>query len=263
MEAVTETPVVETPAETVVETPAEPTPTSPLLGGKEPEKEFTWEALPEKFHVKGEDGTLDKDKTAANLAKSYTEIEKRASRGGEVRPKTAAEYVVNVPEAMKEAITASDPGVMAFLGKAHQAGYTQKQIDLAISTYAELAPSLVKGASALEGDAAVADLRTVWKTPEEFETNLSHAERAISQIGGPELVAATMNRPVLIRAFAAIGAQMREDTPPATLAPAASVDVNTLMSHEAYSNPKHPEHAAISAKVNKFFASQPGADVPV
>ena len=55
-------------------------------------------AIPEKYQVKKEDGSLDIEASSLKLAEAYGHLEKRMG-SGDVPPKTAADYQIAVPEA--------------------------------------------------------------------------------------------------------------------------------------------------------------------
>jgi hypothetical protein len=69
--------------------------------------------------------------------------------------------------------------------------------------------------------------------------------------------------PVFAQVVAFYGAQMREDRPPTNAAPSVQPgDVQTLMASEAYRNPKHVDHARVSAQVQAAYKRMHG-DNPV
>lgn len=234
----------------------------PGAGGADP-----WAWVPEKFQVKGADGALDHAASALKVEEHRKHLEQRLGTG-DIRPKTADEYTITPPEALKD-FPLDDPGMKDFKAKAHEAGLTQKQLDLVMGKYFELAPQLVAGAQQLDQQTATAELQKVWSTPEAFTQNAQAAFRAVSQFGGDlvqKLDQKFGNDPDFIQFAARVGAQLREDSPPGGIPGGSAVgaaDVKALMSSEAYSNPRHPEHQAVTAKVNSWYARQPGASQPL
>lgn len=225
-----------------------------------------WTTVPEKYQVKKEDGTLDQPASLAKLQAAHAALEQKLG-SGEGRPYRAVDYKVNVPAEFADVITADDPGIAAFKKAAHEAGYSQKQFDLAVSKYLEMAPALVGGAAALDQAAATSKLEPIWGTGDTFKANATHAWRAVQQIGGADLKDALQrelgNNPTFLQFAARVGAQLGEDTTPGTTAPAAGADIIALQSSKAYRDANDPQHAAVSAQVRAWYARQPGASDPI
>lgn len=225
-----------------------------------------WSTLPAKFVARGADGQLDRDASIARLLKSHGELESRFGRaGGSVAvPETAEGYAVKVPESLTGAFDpATDAGFKEFAQQAHAAGFSDAQMQLVVDAYGKIAPQLVGGAVALDGDAAEAALRQTWKTDQDFAANMSLAERAVRELGeglGEPLMRAVRDNVPVIQLLARVGAQLGEDTPPAGMAGKAGMSAEQLMAHPAYSDAKHPEHGGITARVRAAFAARPGAD---
>lgn len=215
--------------------------------------------LPEKFQVKAGD-KLD---AAASLAKALEHrdhLEKRLG-AGDLPPKSEAEYAFQPPEEFKD-FTFKEDRLNAFKKEALANGITGKQFEFMMGAYLKAVPDLMEGAAAMSAAEARAELGKVWTTPEQMQTGLADAQRALRGLPA-DLQEATRQYgtdPAFLRAMAHMGAQMREDRPPAsTSAPtAAAADIQTLMKHPAYTDPKHPEHATVSAKVRDFYAKAHG-----
>ena len=219
--------------------------------------------IPEKYQVKLEDGTIDQDASVAKLAEAYAHAEKRIG-SGDLPPKAATEYEVKVPEALAGVWdTGADTLLDAFKDKAFAAGMTQAQFDLVIDQYGQIAPGLVAGNAQLSAEESVAALREAWKTPDEFNANVASADRAVKAYGGED--AETIFRlcqrdPVLTQVFARIGKEVDEDH---SLEPGQQLGGDTieaLLASDAYKNSKDPAHAAVSAKVSAYYASQAAKD---
>ncbi|NUZ07653.1 hypothetical protein [Piscinibacter koreensis] len=223
-------------------------------------------AIPSKYRVKAADGSVDRDASMAKLAEGYRALESRmGSASG--RPAAPDDYVIDVPEELAGAFDPAAPEFKAFQAEAHEMGFSQKQLDFVMGKYFQEAPRLVAGAQAADAHAAEATLRSVWPTEGAFDTNLQNAERAVAQFGadlGESVVRDLQNKPAVIQLLARIGAQLREDAPPqGDLGSRGNPGINELLAHPAYSNPRHPEHDAISARVNAYYASQPDASKPI
>lgn len=216
--------------------------------------------IPEKYQVKKEDGTLDIEASSLKLAEAYGHLEKRFG-SGDLPPKAATEYQISVPEVMKDQWNPSeDPKLQDFLGKAHAAGLTQKQMDLVMSSYFETAQEIITGNRQLSADECVAELKQEWKTDDQFKAEVGKAFKAAQAYGDKDAQAIINdygNDPRIIRLLSRIGGELGEDTPPGTGdAMPAGQTVEGLMLSDAYTNPKHPDHARISAQVQGFFAKQ-------
>lgn len=217
--------------------------------------------IQEKFLIKKEDGTVDWEKSAQKQAQSYEALEKRIG-SNDAPPKSAEDYVINVPDNLKEALGddfKEDPMLQGFLKDAHAAGMSQKQVDLAVGKYLEAIPALAGEVQKLSADDCTAELKQEWKTDAEFKSGVESAKRAaIGYFGNDaeQIIQKYGNDPALIRGLAKIGKEMGEDNsvnPESALGGSQTVD--ELMASEAYSNPKHADHAKVSKQVSNYFAA--------
>lgn len=217
--------------------------------------------IPEKYRVSGDDGQVDLGASSRRLAEAHASLESRLG-SGDIRPKAVEEYSINVPEALKDAFDpAQDEGMQAFLKDAHAAGLTQKQLDLVMGRYFDLAPKLVEGAAVADMTTAQQALSEAWGSPEATQQNLQHAYAAtatLAERAGIELdgimTGPLGNNPEFIRLMAALGPEMQEDRgQSAAELGAAQGDVQSLMASEAYSNPKHPDHGKTHAAVRRHY----------
>lgn len=215
----------------------------------------------EKYLVKNEDGSVNWEASAQKQAEGYNQLAKRMG-SGDAPPKSADEYVVNVPDDLKDALgdLKTDPLMQDFLKDAHAAGMSQKQVDVAIGKYLAAIPQLAGGVQQLNAEDCVADLKKGWKTEAEYTAGVSNAYKAAQGFFGDDaehIINTYGNDPKLIRGLAKMGAEMGEDkslSPTDTLPNGTSID--ELMAHPAYSDPKHAEHARVSKQVQSYFASQ-------
>lgn len=217
-------------------------------------------SIPEKYQVKKADGSLDVEASSLKLAEAYGNLEKRIGTG-DLPPKTAEEYTIAVPDAVKDVWDPkADPLFGEFTKEAHAAGLTQKQMDLVMGKYFELAPQLVEGGQQLTAEACVADLKQEWKTDEQYKAEVGKAYKAAQAFGDKDAEAIVKdygNDPRIIRLLARVGAELGEDrsiNPGGTLPAGQSVE--SLMMSEAYTNPKHADHARVSAQVQAYFDNQ-------
>jgi len=223
--------------------------------------------IPEKFRVNKEDGSFDLEASSRKLAESYGNLEKHRGTD-EVRPATAEEYQVQVPDALKDMFDPkNDAGTKEFLAKAHEAGFTQKQIDLAMSTWFDMAPKLLQGSAALDQTQATETLKKAWTNDGDFNRNVANAFRATAAaveragLSMDEVEKAGLgNNPTFLRLMSALGHEFQEDSTPGTFEMRATPqdDVETMMRSEAYTDPHHKDHARVSAAVRGFFERKHG-----
>ena len=239
-----------------------------LAAGAAGAGENTTDYIPEKYRVNKDDGTFDLEASSRKLAEAYGHAEKRIG-SGDVPPKTAEDYAVTVPDAFKESWKPEeDPKFQDFRTKAFESGMTQKQLDLVMSQYFEMAPGLVAGAMALDSNAATAELQKTWSTEADFKKNVSNAytgTAAIAQKAGLNIddvmsPAGLGNNVMFLKLMAAIGPEFTEDRVPGGESKFAQEDIDSLMMSDAYKNPKHPEHAKTSAKVKAYFERKHGTE---
>jgi hypothetical protein len=213
-------------------------------------------AIPEKYQVKKADGTIDTEASSLKLAEAYTSLEKRLG-SGDLPPKAVEDYKITVPPELAETWKPSeDPLLQGFLKDAHAAGMNQKQIDVVMAKYMEMAPELVNASRALDADACVTELRAEWKSEPEYKKGVGDAYKAAVGYFGKDadgIIQQYGNDPRVIRGLAAIGKEMGEDRPGNFNAPSSQGDIDSLLVSPAYNDSKHPEHAKVSAQVKQHF----------
>jgi hypothetical protein len=249
-------------------TPSVVTPASPdsiLANGASDVQTTTSDFIPEKLRVLKEDGSFDLEASSRKVAEAYGNLEKRFG-AGDVPPKEASEYKVTVPDAFKEAFDpATDEGMQDFLGKAHAAGMTQAQIDLVMDRYFDMAPKLVAGAQQYDAAAATAELQKTWATDADFKRNVKNAytgANAAAQKAGLDINTIMSgplgNNPTFLRMMAALGPEFMEDAGAGNQQMIKEDDINALMASEAYTNPRHADHAKVSKKIATYFERKYG-----
>ncbi|MEM5429394.1 hypothetical protein [Cupriavidus oxalaticus] len=222
------------------------------------------EFIPEKFRVTKDDGTLDLESSSRKMAETYGQLERRLGTA-DAPPKSAEEYAVTVPDTLKDAFDPkTDEGFKSFAGKMHGLGLSQKQMDAVMESYFEMAPKLVGGAAALDEQSARADLEKTWGTGKAFDDQVklsykgaaaiaSKAGLNIDDLMRPDRLG---NNTDFLRLMAAIAPEFAEDTSPGGGGidmPTSQEEVDKLMTSEAYTNAKHPEHAKVSKQVQAYF----------
>ncbi|WP_213768998.1 hypothetical protein [Caballeronia sp. dw_19] len=242
---------------------------SALAAGSTAATGTTPDFIPEKYRVTKDDGSLDVDASARKLADGYGELSKRFG-SGDAAPKTAAEYAVVVPDALKEAVgdISADPMFTQFRDDMHGLGLSQKQFDGVMSRYFELAPKLAGGAAQLSTDTAVAALRETWKDEGEFKKQIGLSYQAADTIAKAAGMtyedidkAGLGNNPTFIKLMAAIGPEFSEGKPVEGAGGSTFTSdqaIKELMMSDANTNTKHPQHAATRAKIDAYYARKHG-----
>lgn len=223
--------------------------------------------IPEKLRVTKADGTLDMEASARKMAEAYGNLETRFGKG-EAAPKEVTDYKVTVPDALKEAFDpAKDEGMQTFLKGAHEKGLNQAQLDFVMGKYFELAPQLAAGAKQYDAETATAELKKTWATDADFNRNVKNAyvgANAIAAKAGLDVKSIMDgplgNDPTFLKLMAAMGPEFAEDAPPGGQQMTTEDDVNKLMASEAYTNPRHADHAKVSAQVKKYFDRKYGTE---
>lgn len=210
-------------------------------------------AVPDKFKVVSEDGSVDYKATVAKMNESYSYLEKKVGTG-DVAPKTVDEYKIEREDFDLEEFKA-DPSNKEFLESAHKHGITSKQLDFLLSEYDKRAVDLVSTSSQFDTDQTVQSLQAEWGS--NYETNIFSAIKAArsagltdDQINDPVIG----NNPAIIKALSYFGSQMTEDKP-INSGTAVKPDVQSLMRSEAFFDSKHPDHKSVKAQVDAFYNS--------
>jgi hypothetical protein len=259
--AVTTAPAVAAPAPAEPDSllqrpPAGSPPAAPAQAPAAPAGAPAWiSKVPEKFHVKTADGRYDAEATLAKQAESYTHLEKQR---GPQAPATPADYKFMPPEAFKD-VKLDDALSASFRERAHKAGYSQEQYQMAVEAHLEMMPGIMDAVVKLSAQEARNELQKVWTNTQDYEAGLQDAQRAVNS--APEAIRTEAwerfgRDPVFIQLAAAFGREMREDrTPNPGSAAAASDDsgIRSMMASEAFRNPRHADHARVSKQVQDHF----------
>lgn len=210
-------------------------------------------AIPEKFKVTAEDGSVDYKATVAKMNESYSYLEKKVGTG-EVAPKSVDEYKIEREDFDFEEFK-KDESNNSFLKSAHAQGITNKQLDFLLSEYDKRAADLVSTSSQIDTDTAVQTLQQEWG--DKFEANIFNAVKAARACG---ITDEQINDPLIgnnvafIKMASYFGSQMTEDKPVSNGTP-VNVDISSLMRSEAFFNPKHPDHKSVKAQIDSYYDS--------
>ena len=210
-------------------------------------------AIPDKFKVTAEDGSVDYKATVAKMNESYSYLEKKVGTG-EVAPKSVDEYKLEREDFDFEEFKA-DESNKEFLSEAHKHGITNKQLDFLLSEYDKRAVDLVSNSSQIDTDTTVQTLQSDWG--DKYESNIFNAVKAARACG---ITDEQINNPLIgnnvafIKMAAYFGSQMTEDKPVSNGTP-VNVDIQSLMRSEAFFNPKHPDHKSVKAQIDSYYDS--------
>ena len=210
-------------------------------------------AIPDKFKVTAEDGSVDYKATVAKMNESYSYLEKKVGTG-EVAPKSVDEYKLEREDFDFEEFKA-DESNKEFLSEAHKHGITNKQLDFLLSEYDKRAVDLVSNSSQIDTDTTVQTLQSDWG--DKYEANIFNAVKAARACG---ITDERINDPLIgnnvafIKMAAYFGSQMTEDKPVSNGTP-VNVDIQSLMRSEAFFNPKHPDHKSVKAQIDSYYDS--------
>ena len=210
-------------------------------------------AIPEKFKVTAEDGSVDYKATVAKMNESYSYLEKKVGTG-EIAPKSVDEYKVE-REGFDFEEFKKDESNNSFLKSAHAQGITNKQLDFLLSEYDKRAVDLVSNSSQIDTDTTVQTLQSDWG--QDYEKNIFNAVKAARACG---ITDEQINDPMIgnnvafIKMAAYFGSQMTEDKPINNGTP-VNVDIQSLMRSEAFFNAKHPDHKSVKAQIDSYYDS--------
>ena len=177
--------------------------------------------LPEKHRVTKEDGALDTEASSRKLAEAYRHLEKRMG-AGDMPPKTPEEYEPTITnEAFDFETIKADPLYQGFLKSAHAKGLTNDQVSFVLDEFLARQSNIVEGGQQLDTAAATEQLKQLWSTDAEYNSNLQASFRAVQAFAGDDaekLVAKYGNDPDFIALMAKVGAEIKEDTSPQAVA---------------------------------------------
>lgn len=223
--------------------------------------------IPEKFRSSKDDGTFDLEATTRKLATSYAELEKLKGKA-EQAPETPEAYAPEVQvDGFKWDEVKADPKMQGFLKRFHAKGITNSQLSEVLSAYHEAAADLLGGDQALTAESCQKQLGEVWKSPEEMKAGQASAFRAFNAFAEKAGVtlqqleeSGAANNPYVLRLLAAIAPELSEDRGANVNngGGGSASNLQELMAHPAYADPKHPEHAKISEQIRKAYEKQYG-----
>lgn len=153
------------------------------------------------------------------------------------------------------------PENQEFLERAREAGMDSKSLNFLLGEYNQLLPALMQQTQHLDNEACVSAMKESWGT--DTDTNFGFAQAAANnaiqngiltpeEVNSPEFG----NNPLVLKMAAYFGQQLNEDTPPSNTQQSGAVDVQSLMTSEAYMNDKHPDHKRVYAQVQKAYEKQ-------
>lgn len=177
-----------------------------------------------------------------------------------VVPESIDDYKVDI-EGFDYEEFKSIPENQEFLERARAAGFDGEKLNFLLGEYSKLLPKLMEQTAALDADGCVQAMTEVWKgdTDKNFGFAQAAAQNAIQngiltpeEVNSPEFG----NNPLVLKMAAYFGQQLQEDTPPSNTQQSGGENIQSLMKSEAYLNDKHPDHARVSAEVQRWYEKQ-------
>ena len=256
-----------------------PTPTPALAP-----TESDWRAaLPEEIR---DNATLGKIKSVDALASSYINLQAHLGRDKITKPVSEEDwnsvydflgrpekpdaYEVELSEELPDQVKAqfTDEALGEFKSEAHKLGLTTSQLQGVVGWYAQNLSGQYEAMAEMQGQSieqAEQALHDKWGRA--YEQNLGFAKSAFEEYGGEELAglmeqSGLGNNPIVLEAFANIAKKTmadkdlagRETARSQILTPEeARSEAASIMSHPAYTDRHHPEHAAMVKKVQQLF----------
>ena len=152
-------------------------------------------------------------------------------------PESPDEYKVELDGFDFEAFKADEFNVQ-FLQEAHQAGFTNEQLSVALKAHEQYTA------------VAVDALKEEWGG--DFEKNINLAKQAFAAAG---METNQIDSPTAaLRLAAFVGSKLGEDMPPLNVHQNGTESIAELMASEAYMNERHPDHKRVYAQVSSYYA---------
>jgi|TARA_R110000824_G_scaffold15726_3_gene65960 hypothetical protein len=186
------------------------------------------------------------------------------------RPEDPDKYEIELPEGLSEEVAAqfNDEALSSFKQEAHKLGLNSSQVKSLVAWQASNVVtqqsnfSEIQNQSIEDGERA---LKEEWGRA--YDQNIEAAKKAFNEYGGDDLAEIMVssglgNNPAMLKAFANIAKTTMADKDlagpssgeRAALTPEeAKTEAQSLMSHPAYLNKRHPEHAGIVNKVQNLY----------
>lgn len=221
-------------------------------------------AIPDKFLVKKEDGTVDTTASNRKLLEAYNHLSKKMGETGGVVPDSADGYKIDfdaqemgLPEGITPDLVKKDADFSAFAKEAHAAGFTNEQINLVAKSYLNVVQNVLDRRD--ENDMTACDkvLSETYTTPGEKDIAIRNAQKAFTKFV-PEQYRGSIdeigNNPIVIGILANVGALLSEDSPARNTQPTESREtITALMKSDAYMDPKHPDHDRVYRQVSEYY----------
>lgn len=220
------------------------------------------EAIPAKYHVKKEDGTLDIEATAAKLAEGHKHLESRFGKG-EAAPESVEGYEPKVEGFDIEELKV-DPLYQSFLKGAHSRGINNETLSWILNEYATRAGQ-EQAAAVMTPDDLRAAMEPAWADIGGYDAGIGFGRKAIQAFAPdatPEEIASLPNHPLVAKILANVGREVGEDRLPGS---GAQVNVGdwesqaaAIRASEAYNTKAHPEHKIAVDKLEALYAQRYG-----
>lgn len=223
--------------------------------------------IPEKYRVMSAEGVFDLEASARKQAEGYAALSKKLGAGVEGAPETPEAYAPKVEvEGFQWDEFKSNEKMAGFLKRFHAKGINNEQLSEVLSAYHEIAPDLIETTAAQTMQQCEATLKGVWATEAEYQANIKGAvkmvQAAASKAGldANEVIQSDLgNHPMFLRLMAGFASELGEDRLPAAQGTPSAQSIEDLLRSEAYTNPKHADHAKVSQQVQAYYAKKFGS----
>lgn len=177
------------------------------------------------------------DQTGTAATESKEEFNAETATDTPKAPESPDEYKVELDGFDFEAFKADEFNAQ-FLQEAHQAGFTNEQLSVALKAHEQYTA------------VAVDALKEEWGG--DFEKNINLAKQAFAAAG---METNQIDSPTAaLRLAAFVGSKLGEDMPPLNVHQNGTESVAELMASEAYMNERHPDHKRVYAQVQNFYS---------
>lgn len=224
-------------------------------------------AIPEKFQVKRDDGTLDYEASSLKMAQSYSYLEKKLGTG-DTPPKSPEEYQVefspDVPVKFED--LKADEGIKGFMEGAHKLGMTNAQVSYVLDQYMQALPEDMQAMAELDTKECIDTLVSELGQSRADEV-LADAYRAVTMVAGEDadyIMDRYGNDPVVLKYLAKFGEGLREDSAPLaaqTIDPqefsGITHDIREQLAQMSVTDPRRP---ALLEKLDALYAKQYGKE---
>lgn len=233
--------------------------------------------IPDKYRVmsgEGDAAKLDINATFEKTVSGYNALAELQGRGGDgvsVAPESIDGYTLtneSIGEKFDVESELKSPLTKKFLEGAHKLGMTNELYQYVTDHfYTTLGPAMLQGKQALSYEQSEAKLLEIHGNADSVDAIKVSAVRALKSISGDNenefnrLKQKFGNDPDFINVMAVVGREMTEDDPAKIDEITGGESLDSLVTSDAYLNPKHKDHANVAERVRKAYSAKFGQKV--